>query len=133
MGPFLHGAGSGAEAPHASLDHDGLSLRVVLCQAWCAASVNAAEPRGLVARILWPVIGHPLRLLAMRRSSCPMDVCGPSSAPETHWRTASVPPPLGRGRDEGTERFLGRRDSPRVVSALVVTAAREPQDVFGAA
>jgi hypothetical protein len=112
MGTFLHGEGSGVAEPNASLDHDGLSLRVVRCHACCAASLNAEEHRGLLARSLWPLLGHPLRLLERRRSSCPMDVCGPSSEPATNWRTASVQPPLCIGRDEGTERFLGRRDSP---------------------
>jgi len=41
MGKFLHGEGSGADEPHASLDHHGLSLRVVLCKACVAASLNA--------------------------------------------------------------------------------------------
>jgi transposase len=41
MGKFLNGEGSGADEPHASLDHHGLSLRVVLCKAYVAASLNA--------------------------------------------------------------------------------------------
>jgi transposase len=65
LGKCLNGSGSGADEPHASLDHPGLSLRVVLCQACGAASLNAEEPRGPLARSLWPVIGHPLRLLSM--------------------------------------------------------------------
>jgi hypothetical protein len=44
------------------------------------------------------------------RESCLVDVGCPSPEPETHWRTAPVQPPLGRGRDEGTEKLLGRRD-----------------------
>ena len=40
MGKFLNGEGSGAEEPNASLDHHGLSLRVVLCKAYFAASLN---------------------------------------------------------------------------------------------
>ena len=41
MGKFLNGSGSGADEPNASLDHHGLSLRVVLCKACVAASWNA--------------------------------------------------------------------------------------------
>ena len=41
MGQLLNGSGSGAEAPNASLDHHGLSLRGVLCQACVAASLHA--------------------------------------------------------------------------------------------
>ena len=41
MGKFLNGSGSGADEPNASRDHHGVSLRVVLCQACCAASLNA--------------------------------------------------------------------------------------------
>ena len=61
-GKVLNASGSGAEEPHASLDHHGRSLRVVRCHACVAASLHAEEPRGPVARILWPLIGHPLRL-----------------------------------------------------------------------
>jgi len=41
MGKFLNGEGSGADEPNASLDNHGLSLRVVLCNACVAASLNA--------------------------------------------------------------------------------------------
>src|SRR5262249_42597483 len=41
MGTLLNGSGSGADEPYASLDHHGLSLRVVLCHAGVAASLNA--------------------------------------------------------------------------------------------
>jgi hypothetical protein len=41
MGTCLNGSGSGADEPTASLDNHGLSLRVVLCHACVAASVNA--------------------------------------------------------------------------------------------
>jgi hypothetical protein len=41
MDTFLNGSGSGADEPNASLDHHGLSLRVVLCNACFAASLNA--------------------------------------------------------------------------------------------
>ena len=40
-GQFLNGSGSGADAPNASLDNHGLSLRVVLGKACVAASLNA--------------------------------------------------------------------------------------------
>jgi transposase len=67
MGKFLNGEGSGADEPHASRDHHGRSRRVVLCNACVAASGNAEEHRGPFARILWPVIGQPLRLLSLAR------------------------------------------------------------------
>ena len=41
MGKLLHGEGRGAAEPNASLDNHGLSLRVVLCNAYVAASLNA--------------------------------------------------------------------------------------------
>ena len=41
MDKFLNGEGSGADEPYASLDHHGLSLRIVLCNACVAASLNA--------------------------------------------------------------------------------------------
>jgi transposase len=41
LGKFLNGSGSGVDEPHASLDHHGLSLHVVLCKACVAASLNA--------------------------------------------------------------------------------------------
>ena len=41
MDKFLHGSGSGADAPYASLDHHGRSRRLVLCKAYFAASLNA--------------------------------------------------------------------------------------------
>jgi hypothetical protein len=41
MDKFLNGEGSGADEPYAELDHHGLSLRIVLCNACVAASVNA--------------------------------------------------------------------------------------------
>ena len=111
MGQFLYGEGRGAEEPHASLDHPGRSRPGVLGKAWGAASGHAEEPRGPGALLLWPGIGQPLRLLERRRESWPGDVCGPSPAPATHWRTAPVPPSLCRGRYEGPEKFLGRRDT----------------------
>ena len=110
MGKVLNGSGSGADEPHASLDPHGLSRRVVLCKACVAASWNAAEHRGPGARLLWPVIGQPLPAPVYGRESCLVDVGCPSPAPETHWRTAPVQPPLCRGRYEGTATFLGRRE-----------------------
>src|SRR5262245_9790564 len=56
-------AAKGADEPHASLNHHGLSLRVALCNACVAASVRAEEHIGPLALLLWPLIGHPLRLL----------------------------------------------------------------------
>jgi transposase len=59
---LLSGSWNGADAPNASLDDHGLSLSCVLGQACIAASLNAQEPIGPFAQILWPLIGHPLRL-----------------------------------------------------------------------
>ena len=72
-GQLLHGEGSGAEEPHASRDNHGRSLRVGLCHACGAAAWNAEEHRGPCARILWPVLGPPRRLLSRsdRRVSLP--------------------------------------------------------------
>jgi hypothetical protein len=109
MDTLLHGSGSGADEPYAALDHHGLSLRIVLCNAWVAASVNAEEHRGLLAQSLGPLIGPPLPLLYRRRKPQTVAVCCPSPDPGTPWRTAPVQPPLCRGRDEGTDRFRGRR------------------------
>jgi hypothetical protein len=66
LGTWLTGAGRGADAPHAALDPHGLRRRVGLCQAWGAASWHAEEPRGPCARLRWPVMGQPLRLLSRR-------------------------------------------------------------------
>ena len=70
-GTGLHGAGSAAAAPHAALDHPGRSRRGGLGPASVAAAWNAEEPSGPCARLLWPVIGPPLRLLSRsdRRSA----------------------------------------------------------------
>ena len=68
MDTLLNGSGSGADEPYASLDHHGRSRRIVLCHACVAVSWNAEEHRGLCAQSLWPVIGHPLRLLSRGES-----------------------------------------------------------------
>jgi hypothetical protein len=74
---FLNGEGSGADEPSASLDHHGRSRRIVLCQACVAASWNAEEHRGLWAQILWPLIGHPLRLLSRGESRVSLTCAAP--------------------------------------------------------
>jgi hypothetical protein len=73
LGQFRNGSGSGADEPHASLAHHGLRRRVGLWKAGGAASLNAEAPRGPWARLLWPVMGQPRRLLSMsaRRVSLP--------------------------------------------------------------
>jgi hypothetical protein len=88
------GAWGGAEEPHAERDDHGRSLRVVLGPACSAASVNAQEHRGPLAQILWPLIGHPLRRLAMRREARSGAVGCPSPEPGPNWRTTSVQPRL---------------------------------------
>jgi transposase len=77
MDTLLHGSGSGADEPYAALDHHGLSLRIVLCNAWVAASVNAEEHRGLLAQSLGPLIGPPLRLLSRGESRVSLPCAAP--------------------------------------------------------
>ena len=43
-----------------------------------------------------------------------------------------VQPPLGRGRYEGTETFLGRRESPHGPAAIAASMATAPRSGFGA-
>jgi hypothetical protein len=62
-------------------------MRVELCHAWFAASVNAAEHIGAFAWIPWHLIGRPLRLFGMRRESHTVDERCPSPEPGTNWRT----------------------------------------------
>jgi hypothetical protein len=64
LGPCLHSEGSGAQEPPASRDHHGRRRRVVLGQVGVEASGNAEEPRGPWARLLWPLLGPPLRRLS---------------------------------------------------------------------
>jgi hypothetical protein len=77
MDTLLNGSGSGADEPYAALDHHGLSLRIVLCNAWVAASVNAEEHRGLLAQSLGPLIGPPLRLLSRGESRVSLPCAAP--------------------------------------------------------
>jgi hypothetical protein len=79
------------------------------------------------------VIGHPLWLHCRRRSSHQGDVCCPSPEPAPHWRTAPVQPRIGIGRDEGTDKFLGRRGQHCRLSALTIAMVSEPPYVCGAA
>jgi len=58
------------------------------------------------------VDGTSAPALVARREACRVDVCCPSPAPATHWRTAPVQPSRCRGRYAGTARGLGRRDAP---------------------
>src|SRR5262249_35723514 len=73
-------------------------------------SANAQEPVGPAPRALgfdWTPTSAPSQMAIVPT----VDVCGPSSAPGPNWRTESVQPSLGGGRDEGTDMFLGRRNS----------------------
>ena len=79
------------------------------------------------------VMGHPLWLHCLRRSSHQGNVCCPSPEPEPNGRTAPVQPRLCIGRYEGTDRFLGRRGQHCRLSALTVAVVSEPQYVCGAA
>lgn len=60
-------------------------------------------------------IGRALRLLDIRRSTRMVDGGCPAPAPGTHGRPDTVPPPSCSGRDEGTERFQGRREPRRAL------------------
>jgi hypothetical protein len=82
----LHGYGRGAAEPTAALDNPGRSRRVVRGHTWFAASLNAEEPIGAVARSPWRLLGRPLRLLCLRRASHPGEGGCPSPAPGTTWR-----------------------------------------------
>jgi len=128
---FLAGSWGGADEPNASRDDHGLSLSFVLGHACIAASWNA-EHIGPFARILWPLIGHPLRLLYMRRESRSVDVGRPSPAPGTNWRPTSVQPRRCVGRYAGTERFRGRSGRHHRLSAITISMVTEPPDGCGA-
>jgi hypothetical protein len=69
---------------------------------------RAHRPAPGACPLAWP----SAPALARRRASRTVHVGCPSPAPDTPWRTGSVPSPLCIGRYEGTERLLGRRDSP---------------------
>src|SRR4030095_749586 len=60
-------------------------------------------------------------------------VCCPSPEPGTHWGTITVQPSFCSGRDEGTDTFLGRRETTLRRFARPMTVVREPQYVCGAA
>jgi hypothetical protein len=130
--PFLSGAWNGAGEPNASRDDPGLSLSGGRGHACSAASWHAEEHRGPVARIRWPLMGPPLRLLSRRRASRSVAVGCPSPAPGTHWRPSAVPPRLCGGRDAGTDTLLGRRGRHHRRSALPIAMVTEPQEVWGA-
>jgi len=129
---LLAGAWNGAGEPNASRDDPGLSRSGVLGQAWIAASLHAAEPRGPLARILWPLMGPPLRRRSRRRASRSVDGGGPAPAPGTHGRTRAVQPRLGVGRYEGTATFLGRRGRHHRLAALTISRVTASPDGCGA-
>jgi hypothetical protein len=57
---------------------------------------------------------------------------GPSPEPGPHGRTVAVQPPLGIGRYEGTDMFLGRRRQSHRLAAIAPSRATAPQYVCGA-
>ena len=109
MDQFIHGSRRRAGAPDASRDTKGMSLGRALCNPACLASSNAQACVGRLSLSPAPLIGHPLRLRCLRRCSQRVNVGCPSPAPEPHGRRRPLQPPLCVGRDEGTERFRGRR------------------------
>src|SRR5262249_29004927 len=62
-----------------------------------------------------------------------VSVCCPSPEPGTNWRTVNVQPSLCVGRYEGTDIFLGRKETKRRLFALAIAMVTEPQYVCGAA
>jgi hypothetical protein len=60
-------------------------------------------------------------------------VCCPSPEPGTHWGTITVQPSFCIGRYEGTDTFLGRRETTWRRFARPMTMVRAPQYVCGAA
>jgi hypothetical protein len=70
--------------------------------------------------------------LELRRAALLGQVCGPSPKPGTPWPTHGVEPPLGLGRDEGTDMFRGRSGPNSRFSALARAMATEPPYVCGA-
>jgi hypothetical protein len=132
MDKVLHGSGSRAGEPDASLDRDGMRLHRVRCKV-CAR--RRCTPRSAEAFCPAPdaLRGPALWLRHTRRWLPTVHVCGPWPAPEPHGRTVSVQPPECGGRDEGTEMVLGRSRPRCTASAIVISTAREPQEVCGAA
>jgi hypothetical protein len=124
------GSWGGAGEPTASRDDQGLRL------ACGALIISRRQGRVGAPRLFGPA---PLACdwtsapaLERRRAALPVHVCCPSPAPATHGRTRGVAPPLGRGRYEGTERFLGRRGPYQRFSALTMAMVTAPQYVCGA-
>jgi hypothetical protein len=105
----LHDAGRGVGERDASRAHQGRHLRWTRReQAARTASVNAEARLGHAPRARG--VMRPLRPLLLRgREWPPGEVCGASPAPDAHGSTVTVAPVMGRGRDEGTGTFLGRR------------------------
>jgi transposase len=83
----LHGEGSGAGEPAASLGHERTSRGTVLCNHASTASTNAHEPSGALS-CPGAFAGTPAPLLSCRerRESLLVAVGCPSPAPGTHWR-----------------------------------------------
>jgi hypothetical protein len=71
--------------------------------------------------------------LARWRAWLPVPVGGPAPAPGPHWHPHGVAPPLGIGREEGTEQWRGRRASPPGCSARALALGTAPPDGCGAA
>src|SRR6266508_1598779 len=73
------------------------------------ASLHADERRGPSPCAL-RLMRYLRLLLLLQRESPMVDVCCSSPEPASHWRTFDVHPVVCRGRYEGTEMFLGRRE-----------------------
>ena len=124
MDLFLNGSESSAGEPDASLDTSGISQHI-----WPVKTSHLLR-HGTRSRTLalFPdplrLIGRPLWLLSIRRSSSTVPVGCPCPEPGSHWRTGHVQPLFCRGRCEGTALFLGRRDPGVAFSALALAGDR---------
>ena len=99
--------GRGADEPGASLDHQGRTLpKATRLHAWRQGTPRRLEVTRPSALHLCLAIRS--RSCLPRRSSPTAGGCGPSPEPGSHGTTRCVAPTLGRGREEGTEKVLGR-------------------------
>ena len=99
--------GRGADEPGASLDHQGRTLpKATRLHAWRQGTPRRLEVTRPSALHLCLAIRS--RSCLPRRSSPTAGGCGPSPEPGSHGTTRCVAPALGRGREEGTEKVLGR-------------------------
>ena len=105
---LLQGEERRAGAPAAARGHQGWSLPTVRGHEARRASTNACEPRGPCA--LTPRVCVDACSRSVQRATVPDgDRVLPLPRPAASLAHPDVPPGVGRGRDEGTERCRGRR------------------------